>query len=369
LIERVAAWPGPVVRSLVVMSLCFALAACAVRPESGYLTPVAGAPLAASDYNILIATTRKKDPRPGTMYGDERSAALSFASIDVSVPPNHVSGHVELAALAPGNPENDFVVRQEQYLDDDKQFITNLNNRLAASPPGQRRVLLFVHGYNTMFAEGLYRFAQIVHDSKSPAVPVLFSWASRGKLNAYVYDTNSATAARDDLEHTLRLILASNADGVDILAHSMGNWVTLEAFRQIKISGNKPQMSKLGAVVLAAPDVDVDVFKSQMRRLGKPPRPYYILVSRDDKALSFSSFIAGDEPRLGADSNISELNALGATVIDVTDVRGKDPSNHQKFAELAAIAPKLRPLLEQGILPNARQVSDLGVPVHISAGQ
>jgi esterase/lipase superfamily enzyme len=45
----------------------------------------------------------------------------------------------------------------------------------------------------------------------------------------------------------------------------MGNWVTVEALRQIKISANKPPIRKLGAVVLAAPDIDIDVFKSQMR--------------------------------------------------------------------------------------------------------
>ena len=33
--------------------------------------------------------------------------------------------------------------------------------------------MLFIHGYNTMFAEGLYRFAQVMHDSQAPAVPVL----------------------------------------------------------------------------------------------------------------------------------------------------------------------------------------------------
>ena len=47
------------------------------------------------------------------------------------------------------------------------------------APPGRRKVLVFIHGYNTMFAEGLYRFTQIVDDANAPAVPVLFTWASR----------------------------------------------------------------------------------------------------------------------------------------------------------------------------------------------
>ncbi|WP_373505688.1 alpha/beta hydrolase [Aestuariivirga sp.] len=45
----------------------------------------------------------------------------------------------------------------------------------------------------------------IVHDSKVVAVPVLFTWASRGQASEYVYDGNSATAAGDHLEHTLPL--------------------------------------------------------------------------------------------------------------------------------------------------------------------
>ena len=136
---------------------------------------------------------------------------------------------------------------------------------------------------------------------KRQAFPVLFTWASRGKLGDYIYDTNSATAARDGLEHTLRLVMASDAEHVNILAHSMGNWVTVEAMRQIKISGDLKHTDKIGYVFLAAPDIDIDVFKSEMRRFGKPKRPFYIVLSQDDKALAMSKFIAGGEGRVGAD--------------------------------------------------------------------
>ena len=173
-----------------------------------------------------------------------------------------------MASTPPGDPATNFVVRDGAYLDGDKAFVLALNAQLAMRPKGNRKVFVFIHGYNTLFAEALYRFTQIVQDAKSPGVPVLFTWASRGKLTDYVYDNNSATAARDGLEHVLRLALASNADRVDILAHSMGNWVTVEALRQIKISGGMPNANKFGMVALAAPDIDLDVFKSQLRRFG-----------------------------------------------------------------------------------------------------
>ncbi len=211
---------------------------------------------------------------------------------------------------------------------------------------------LFIHGFNTMFAEGLYRFAQVVHDSGSVSVPVLFTWASRGKIGAYIYDTNSATTARDDLEHTLRLLFASDADQINILAHSMGNWVTVEALRQIKISGQRLPTDKIGSVFLADADIDMDVFRSQMHRFGKPKKPFYVVVSKDDQALRFSSLIAGGRTRLGDDANVEELAALGATVIDLTDVKANDPSNHSKFAQLADVAPQLTAVLAKGVGAN-----------------
>lgn len=325
------------------------LVACASRPETGFLAPVNLVGSLSTSHNILIATTRKRDSRPGTYFNGERASALDFAQITVDVPKQHVPGQIEWPSTAPGNPEKNFVVGSASYLDSDKAFIEKLNSQLALRPPGSRNVFLFIHGYNTMFAEGLYRLTQIVHDSKAPGVPVLFTWASRGKVAQYVYDTNSATIARDDLVHTIRLILASNVDKVNILAHSMGNWVTVEALRQMKITGQAPKINKLGLVLLAAPDIDVDVFKSQMRSVGKPKKPFYIIISKDDKALRASNFIAGGQARLGAEGNVDELADLGAVVIDMTDVKANDSSHHGKFAQLAELGPGLSTVLAGGI--------------------
>jgi esterase/lipase superfamily enzyme len=339
------------------------LAACTTRPESGFLLPVAQLAADATDHTLLVATTRKRDDRPGTLFNGERASALDYATVTVSVPRSHKLGAIELAATAPGNPNTDFVVRDEAYLDGDAEFIRALNAQLAMRPRGSRDVFVFIHGYNTLFAEGLYRFAQVVHDSKAPGVPVLFTWASRGKLSDYLYDNNSATAARDGLEHTLRLLLASNAEHVNVLAHSMGNWVTVEAFRQIKISRELQNVSKFGYVFLAAPDIDLDVFKSQMRRFGKPKKPFYIVLSRDDKALWLSKLIAGGDERVGAATNTEELQAMGATVIDLTDVAGDDSSNHGKFSQLAEVAPQLRAVLAGGIGGGAAGAATDGSPL------
>ena len=145
--------------------------ACASRPESGFLAPIAAVEAGSTSHTILVATTRQRDERPGTLFNGERAMPLDFARIDVSVPPTHTPGEIEWASTAPGDPRANFVVRQAGYLEGEQAFIRSLNAQLALRPRGSRNVVLFIHGYNTMFAEGLYRFAQVMHDSQ----PVLHS--------------------------------------------------------------------------------------------------------------------------------------------------------------------------------------------------
>ena len=367
------------------LALLAPLAACATRPETGFLSPVAEVAPGASVHTVLVATTRERDARPGTMFNGERSGSLDYAELTVSVPPTHAPNNVELASTPPGNPATDFVVRQADYLESDKQFLRALNAQLATRPRGDRKVFVFVHGINTMFAEGLYRLVQVVQDSKSNSIPVLFTWASRGKVVEYLYDQNSATEARDELEHTLRLIAASDADKINILAHSMGNWVTVEALRQIKISGHPLPSDKIGSIVLASPDIDLDVFKSQLRSFGTAHKPFTVVLSENDRALGLSRFIAGGENRVG-DADVDELAALGATVIDLTNLKATDFTNHGKFDQLAVVAPELNSVLAHGIASNpaaqrqdaageslksvvAMPITLLGAPIQIISAQ
>ena len=179
---------------------------------------------------------------------------------------------------------------------------------------------------------------------------MLFSWASGGRTIDYVYDRDSAISARDRLEQTLRLLLKAGAKRVDIIAHSMGNMLTVETLRQLSIAGDRDLDGRLGDVILASPDIDVDVFKTQMQRYGKPDRPFILLLSRDDRALSVSQIIAGDRPRLGGYENTEEIAALGLVVVDLTDVSAGDSLNHAKFADNPVMVKLLGESLKRGEL-------------------
>lgn len=122
-----------------------------------------------------------------------------------------------------------------------------------------------------------------------------------------------------------------------------------------------------------------------MRRFGRPKRPFYVVVSKDDQALRVSKMIAGGKGRLGDDENVAELAALGATVIDLSDVKTTDSSNHSKFAQLSDVAPQLMAVLAKGVGAKSQSQGDqlengglenivsmpvtlLGAPIEIISG-
>lgn len=360
--------PGAGMGLALALVVLVALPGCASRPGPDVLTPALAAAPGAKPYTLMVASTRARDPRPGTLYNGERSGKLDFATVTLTVPPTHKAGDIEWAKQQPGNPATDMVVHEAVYLDTEQQFLADLNAQIAKLPVGGKQAVVFVHGYNTQFSEALFRLTQMVHDSGQPGAPVLFTWASRGRTEDYVYDNNSATAARDSLERTLSLVAQSQAETITIIAHSMGNWLTVETLRQMKIGGKMIAAKRVGNIILAAPDIDVDVFKTQLKRFGKPEKPFIVVVSHDDKALGFSDFLAGNKERLGSYTDDKDLVALGAIVVDMTNVKALDSMNHGKFAQLAEMAPQLRGIIDkQKVAPTGSTASVIELDgVHIS---
>ncbi|HEY6633316.1 MAG TPA: alpha/beta hydrolase [Rhizobiaceae bacterium] len=318
-------------RLLIVVLAALAVSGCISERKHELIAADPAAPppaQVAAKHEIFVATTRKRADDVRVVFDRQRSDALGFARVGVTVPKKHVIGSIERAKDGlPGNPATDFTAVDLTIYESGPAFTA------AVAEAGQR-VLVFVHGYNTGFDDGVYRLTQIAHDTQYPGTPVLFSWASGAKTRDYVYDKDSSTAARDDLEATLVMLSKSpRVKSIDIIAHSMGNWLAMEALRQLAIAGDRDLDGKLGYVVLASPDIDVDIFRKQMARYGKPDKPFVVLLSSDDKALRISSFIAGRQERVGDYSNAAELAALGVTVVDLSATQGGDKLNHAKFAD------------------------------------
>ena len=321
---------------LAVGALALLLAGCAGDVQ-GVLAPVAHGAPDASKVTMLVATTRSPDPDSGILFSGERGAKSSFAEITVSIPPERVRkvGEVQWPSRLPGDPEREFVTLKVDRLEQ-PAALARLHSAALKAP--KRRVLVFVHGFNNRFEDAVYRFAQIVHDSDANVVPLLFTWPSRGSLFAYGYDRESTNYSRHALEATLQALARDPAVGeVSILAHSMGNWLTLESLRQMAIR-NGQIAPKIANIMLASPDVDVDVFRTQIAEIGKSRAKFTLFVSQDDRALAVSRRVWGGTARLGAinpeaEPYRDELAAEGITVLDLTKLRSDDRLNHGKFAE------------------------------------
>lgn len=310
----------------------------------------------AGNHSIFVATTREPSA-DAKVFGNARSARLNFARVNVTVPKSHQTGRIE--RNKPGKPDDPlkfFTATEVVAFDAQPQFSSALSADIAARGG---RAMIFIHGYNTSFDSAVYRATQIAHDSGYPGTPVLFSWASGGKTRDYVYDRESASVARDQLEAALRLLAQSGARRIDIVAHSMGTWVTMEALRQLALTGDRDLGGKLGDVVLASPDIDFDVFKSQMRRYGKPDRPFFLMLSSDDRALRLSGILAGNKPRVGDYRNTDDLAELGVIAVDVSHQKGGDSLNHTKFADNPALVQLLgQRLREDDGYASDREVTD-----------
>ncbi len=318
-----------------VFSLCMGVLGCAGLPK-GVLTPVQAIVPGSSRVNLLVATTRAPTSDPGVLFSGERGQGLQTTEITVSIPPeeNRQVGQVQWPKRLPPDPSTEFATTKVKTLSDLSEIRGWLNQHL----PHSRRVLIFVHGFNNRYEEAVYRFAQIVHDSHADVAPILFTWPSRANVLDYAYDRESTNYSRTQLEEVLRRAAQDPSVGdVTVMAHSMGSWLVTEALRQMAIRDGRVA-PKIRNVILASPDLDIDVFRRQSQELGLPRPKLTLFVSQDDQALSVSRLIGGDVDRLGqinpaVEPYRAELERAGVTVLDLTALKSGDPLNHGKFAE------------------------------------
>ncbi len=343
----------------------FSLNACATAPKAT-MAPIGSTVADASTVSMLVATTRAETGNAAEPYSGERGTAVDVNEVVISIPPdaNRKIGDVQWPKRATPNPETEFATVSTRTITTEaaaRDWFDSQSDR-------NGRLLVFVHGFNNRYEDAVYRFAQIVHDSGTGAAPLMFTWPSRGSVFAYGYDKESTNYSRTALEGLLTEASSSPVREVTILAHSMGTWLTVEALRQMAIrNGRIPP--KISNVILASPDLDIDVFRQQIADMG-PDRPKFtIFVSQDDRALTLSRRISGNVERLGQVSiedpaMVAQLEREGISILDLTKLRGGDRLNHSKFAESPEV---VRLLGDRLIAGQTITDQDIGLGTEIGA--
>ncbi|MGL6211081.1 MAG: alpha/beta hydrolase [Paracoccaceae bacterium] len=289
----------------------FLITACSSRGE---MTVVPPSFVTGATQNIYVATDRLFDV--DTMrFGSKRTETARFARYDVVVPPDRKPGSITYPR--PGStpdPNEDFLTTAAVLYPGEPAFRRDVGQALQKQG---REATIFVHGYNNTFAEGVYRIAQLSHDLELPGVHMHYAWPSAGTPFGYVYDRDSTTYSRNGLEAMLREVSASGAERILLVAHSMGSALVVETLRQLALRGDRRTLDRIAGVILISPDIDVDVFRSQARDIGRLPQPFVIFGSTRDKALKLSARLTGQSARLGSLQNVGAVADLEVTFVDV----------------------------------------------------
>jgi esterase/lipase superfamily enzyme len=210
----------------------------------------------------------------------------------------------------------------------------------------RRDVLIYVHGFNQTFETAALDAARLSDGISFRGATLLFSWPSRGRLTDYIYDRESAMWSRDAFESMLDSLIADPAVGkINIVAHSMGTMLTVEALRQIYDRRGSAAVGRFGAVVLAAPDIDIDGFSASINRIGPLTDKITVLTASTDRALDVMRQLAGGVTRVGA-VDAKTLQSLGLRVIDATQV-GVGALNHDLFLSNVKVRAQVRRVIEE----------------------
>jgi esterase/lipase superfamily enzyme len=271
---------------------------------------------------LLVATTRRPAEPAGRppYFTDQRGRGLAFAPVRLAAPDRSLIGKVSS------------VVTGDWRIAAVPRVVTGPEAATAfAEAALGRDVLLYVHGYRESFETAAISAAQLSDGIRFRGASGLFTWPSAGKTFDYGYDRESALWSRDAFEDLLRALAASQTSGgrIHIVAHSMGTLLTLETLRMLRADAGEAALDKIGAVVLAAPDIDIDLFTNGIERLGTAAQKITVISSTNDRALELSSTIAGGVLRAGA-ADRSRLEALGVRVADASDY-GSGLINHDLF--------------------------------------
>ncbi|WP_209506866.1 MULTISPECIES: alpha/beta fold hydrolase [unclassified Ruegeria] len=317
-------------RFLIFILCLVLLAACVDRTVSETLP---SALEIGTPETVFAATTRAREPDGA--YGFRRAERLQFLETTVSIPPRRSPGSLKFSYANP-DPRKQFVLAEINQLSGPQQ----LKDRLI----GADEVTIFVHGYNSTQTETLFRAAQLSHDIGIPGQILVYSWPSRATGYGYAYDLDSMLFARDGLEETIRLLKSMGIRRVALVAHSMGGALAMEMIRQTELKQPGWAKRNLEGLILISPDLDVDVFRSQMNSIKNPPDPFVLMVSKKDKVLNVSGRLRGtaDGERLGNIGSAEKLSEYPIEIVDTTAFNGDAESSHFVAATSPALLTILR---------------------------
>jgi len=293
-----------------------------------------------SQRTVAFITLRNKtgNSKATKFFGDDRSIRRAGHCILSRTP---------LKALQPIAENVPF------YIPDDVVVLDSIKERSLEefwsdleATRGNRRPVLYTHGYFIDFERGCKR-ASIFQASQGLAGRfLLFSWPSDGAILNYTRDESDLYWSVAPLAQTLTdMVGRFGAGGFDVTAHSLGTRGVFLAL--VQMAGSEPVTKPLiNQLVFLAADIDIGIFKQYLPLIRPLARNITIYVSANDKPLALSSQVHG-YPRLGESG--SHLDGLtGVDIIDLSEIPVRYPSGHVYHLYNDIVASDLAQLLGSG---------------------
>jgi esterase/lipase superfamily enzyme len=315
---------------------------------------------------LLYTTNRTVGDLELQQFTGELDDQLHYGVAFVRVPDTHKFGLVEqhnwfswnwarqIFFGDNGDDHDVFVIKRKQALSKDKFDAT-----IKAST--RHTAVIFVPGFRNTLEDGLLRFAQIIWDGQlGDMIPIVFSWPSRGDVKDYEYDGESAQNSVKSLESLIiSLQNDDRIDNINIIAHSMGNRVVVDAIADMF---GKQNVKPLSEIILAAPDVNKNRFLQEAKLIKESAKGATLYASSSDIPLGLSGDTA-QMPRAGFVAPDGPLVVEGVDSIDVTAM-GKDlfALNHGIYSD-SSVIDDLALIIRSEIRPPSMRTARIrGVP-------
>jgi esterase/lipase superfamily enzyme/tetratricopeptide (TPR) repeat protein len=285
---------------------------------------------------------------------------MNYGTCDISIPPNHVRGSgkleertsVLLVNIERENPSKHvtYVGRTPLEWGD---FIKRV--RLGLDQSKERECFVFIHGYNNTFEEAAKRTAQFWYDlTDFDGLPILYSWQSQGAASEYLVDDGEATWTQPHFLAFLRAFLSeSSAKHIHLIAHSMGTRILAGAMAELGKHGELDSATcTIREIILAAPDIDANVFKRDLAPQFVKKKPKVTLyASANDEALIASRSVH-KYPRAGDTKDgrviVDGIDTVEASLLDTSF------DTHSYFAACRSVIGDIRDVFA-GLPPAKRR--------------
>jgi esterase/lipase superfamily enzyme len=289
------------------------------------------------DMPVIYVTDRAPfvGPTSRPSYGVQRSSSLAYGLATVSLDPaptwdellrasgSAAEGQRYRLAVSKAEEDGKLIVTpasmemhdgslrfrpevSEDITREIRHLMDLVRSRLAVTP--RKDVYIYVHGVDNSFEDVVCRAAVIWHLTGRQGVVLAYAWpAGRGGALGYFYDRESGEYTVLHLKRLMtQLARCPEVERIHLIAHSRGCDVSTTALRELNIecrarNQDTQKELKLESLVLAAADMDVEVFglRLTLENMAVIAKHFVVYSSPEDKAVGLADWVFHSRARVG----------------------------------------------------------------------